>query len=124
MDAKEKSGWRGRLWRSCVYSAVAVVVSTIIVIVLASLEGPAGAQQRGSSGIDIATYVFGSPLATGWFIVVMVFGDWRAVHQGQIALVPFFSVVVDTIMIFLVWEFWHRKTSKELNSTGTLGLNG
>ncbi len=124
MDAKEKSGWRGRLWRSCLYSAVTVVVSTIIVIAIASLEGPAGSQQSGISGIDIATYVFGSPLATGWFIVVTVFGCWRAVHQGQIALVPLFSVAVDAIIIFLLWEFWHRKTSKELNSTGTLGLNG
>jgi hypothetical protein len=103
------------------YAAAAVVLSTIIVIILASVEG---AMEQRSSGIDIAEYMFGFPLASGWFIVTTVFGEWRSVHGGQIALVPVFSVVVDAAIIFLVWEFWHRKTSKELKSTGTLGLNG
>jgi hypothetical protein len=62
--------------------------------------------------------------ATGWLIVVAIFGGWQAVHQGQIAFVPVFSVVVDAAMIFLFWEFWRRKALKELNSNGTLGLNG
>lgn len=121
MDVKGQYGWKGRLWRSCVYSALAIVVSTVIVVILASLEG---ATEQRSARIEIALYIFGSPLATGWFIVTKVFGGWRSVHQGQIALVPVFSVVVDAVMIFLAWEFWHRKTSKELDSTGTLGLNG
>jgi hypothetical protein len=33
------------------------------------------------SGIDIATDVLGFPLATGWLLVSVIFGEWRAVHQ-------------------------------------------
>jgi hypothetical protein len=124
MSVKGQNGWQRRLVLSCTYATVAVVVSTVVVIFLSSLEGGAGTQRQGASGVDIAEYVFGFPLATGWFIVAAVFGEWRSVHGGQIALVPVFSVLIDAAIIFLVWEFWHRKTSKELNSTGTLGLNG
>jgi ABC-type dipeptide/oligopeptide/nickel transport system permease subunit len=105
-------------------ATAAVVVSTVIGVLLSSLAGQAGAPRQGTSGVDIAEYAFVFPSATGWLIVATVFGGWRAVHQGQIALVPVFRVVVDAVIIFPVWEFWHRKNSKELNSNGTLGLNG
>jgi len=118
---REQNGWRRRLVISCMFATAAVVLSTIVVIVLASLEG---AMEQRSSGIDIATDVLGFPLATGWFIVATVFGEWRSIHGGQIALVPVFSIVADAVIIFLAWEFRHRKTSKELKSTGTLRLNG
>jgi hypothetical protein len=108
----------------CLYATLAVALSTSIVIFLASRPDPVDARGQGWSGTDIVTWVFGFPLVTGWFVVVTVFGEWRSVHQGQIALVPLLSIVIDTILVFLVWEFWHRKTSKELKSSGTLGLNG
>jgi hypothetical protein len=120
MSEHGESGWQRRLVISCLCATVAVAVSTVIVIVLASLDG---ALEQRSSRIDVAGYIFGFPLATGWLIVSTVFGGWSAVHQGRIALVPVFSIAVDAVLIFLVWEFWHRKTSKELNSDGTLGLN-
>jgi hypothetical protein len=124
MSERGQNGWQRRLVISCMCATAAVALSTVVVIFLSSLEGRAGAQEQGTSGIDIAEYVVGSPLATGWLIVVAIFGGWQAVHQGQIAFVPVFSVVVDAAMIFLVWEFWRRKALKELNSNGTLGLNG
>jgi hypothetical protein len=124
MSERGKNGWLRRLVISCMCATGAVVLSTVVAIFLSSLEGRAGAQGQGTSGIEIAGYVFCFPLATGWFIVTTVFGEWRAVHGGQIALVPVFSVVVDAVIIFLVWEFWHRKSSKELDATDSLGLNG
>ncbi len=71
MSKREQNGWQRRLVISCMYAAAAVVLSTIIVIILASVES--AAEQR-SSGIDIAEYVFGFPLATGWLTVTTVFG--------------------------------------------------
>src|ERR1700732_3899467 len=106
MSVKGRNGWQRRLVLSCMYATATVVVSTIAVIFLSSLEGPAGAQSQGTSGVQIAEYVFGFPLATGWLIVTTVFGEWRSVHGGQIALVPVFSGVLDAVIIFLVWEFW------------------
>lgn len=123
MSESGKNGWRRRLVISCISATAAVVLSTVVVVFLSSLKGPSGTQGQGTSSIDIAEYVFGFPLATGWFIVASVFGEWRSVHGGQIALVPVFSVVVDAAIIFFVWEFWHRKSSKELNATDSLGLN-
>jgi hypothetical protein len=114
--------WKRRLLLSAVYAVITVFVSTIIVVVLSSLESPASARQ-GTGGIEIAGYVFGFPLATGWLFVSLVFGEWRAVHQGQIALIPFVSVVFDALLIFLVWEFFHRKMSQELASDGVLHID-
>ncbi len=124
MSKPRQNGWPRRLVISCMCATGAVVLSTVVAIFLSSLEGRAVAQGQGTSGIDIAGYVFCFPLATGWFIVVNVFGEWRSVHGGQIALVPVFSAVVDSVIVFFVWEFWHRKRSKELNATDSLGLNG
>jgi hypothetical protein len=121
VSESERNGWQRRLVISCMCATAAVVLSTIIVIILASIEG---ALEQRSTGVDIAADVFGFPLATGWFIVAAVFGEWRSVHGGQIALVPVFSVVVDAAIIFFVWEFWHRKSSKELDATDSLRLNG
>lgn len=81
----EQNGWQRRRVIPCMYLTVAVGVSTVVVIFLASLEGHAGAQPQGSSGLDIAEYVFGFPWATVWFMVATVFGEWRSVPGGQIA---------------------------------------
>ena len=124
MSERENRVWLRRLVISCMCATGAVVLSTVVAIFLSSLEGRAIAEGQGTSGIGIAGYVFCFPLATGWFIVVNVFGEWRSVHGGQIALVPVFSAVVDSVIVFLVWEFWHRKSSKELDATDSLGLNG
>jgi hypothetical protein len=118
------SGWKRRLWLSLVYAGLAVIVSTVVVLALASLEKPSTAQQNGTSAIDVAADVLGFPLVTGWVVVSLLFGEWRAIHQGQIALVPFISIAIDALLIFLVWGFFHRKASRDLDSDGVLHING
>src|ERR1700684_1813262 len=108
MSKPGQNGWLRRLVISCMCATGAVVLSTVVAIFLSSLEGRGVAQGQGTSAIVIAEYVFCFPLATGWFVVISLFGAWRSVYGGQIALVPVFSVLVDAVIIFLVWEFWHR----------------
>ena len=73
--------WERRLLLSAVYAVVAVFISTVIVVVLASLEGPVSAQRRAVSGIEIAQYVLGFPLATGWGFAVLAF--WRVASGSR-----------------------------------------
>src|SRR6266403_934752 len=109
----EISGWKRRFGRSFVYATVAVVVSTIIVWILSSSKN-LGTEGRGSSTVDVASDVFGLPLAPGWLIVTGIFGEWRSIHGGQIVLVWPLSLAIDSILISLIWEFLHRKASREL----------
>ena len=115
-----QNGWKRRLFFSVVYAIVAVLVSSIAVVSLSSLESPAGSRQNGA--IEISTDIVGVPLAAGWYFVSLVFGEWRAVHQGQIALVPPISILIDALFIFAVWEFIHRKRSRELVSSDILRI--
>src|SRR5882724_4731734 len=111
----EINRWKRRFGWAFVYATTAVVVSTIIVWILSLSENP-GTEGRGLRGVDVATDVLGLPLAPGWLIVNGIFGEWRAVHGGQIVLVWPLSLAIDSILIFLVWEFLHRKASRELAS--------
>jgi hypothetical protein len=122
MTVVEIQGWQKRLGWSFVYATIGVVTSTIIVGILSSMENP-GAGRIGMSGAAVATYILGLPLAPGWLIVKEIFGEWRAVHGGQIVLVWPLSLAIDSILIFLVWEFLHRKASRELVSKDTLGID-
>jgi hypothetical protein len=105
---------------------VAVVVSAVIVLGLSTIESPETAvtTSGGSRVVEIATGVFGLPLATGFLCVALAFGEWRAFHQGRILLlVPLISVAIDWSLIFLIREFFHRRTSRELKSESTLHLD-
>src|SRR5882672_6585958 len=117
----EINDWKRRVGLSLVYATIAVVVSTIIVSILSSSANP-GTQGAGLNGADVASYLLGLPLAPGWLIIGGIFGDWRAVHGGQIVLVWPISLAIDSILIFLIWEFLYRKASHELTSKGTLVL--
>jgi len=121
MTVNKIEGWQKRLWWSFIYAILAVVASTIIVGILSSMVRP-GAERPGLGGADIATYMLGFPLAPGWLIVKGIFGEWGMVHGGQIFLTWPLSLVIDSILIFLVWEFLHRKVSSELASKDTLAL--
>jgi uncharacterized SAM-binding protein YcdF (DUF218 family) len=123
MTVDEIKGWQKRLWWSFICAIIAVIASTIIVGTLSSMVKP-GAERNGLSGADIAAYILGFPLAPGWLIVKGIFGEWGMVHGGQIVLIWPLSLAIDSILIFLVWEFLHRKASSELTSKGTLGLGG
>ena len=96
--------WQRRLLLSLLLSVVVVLVSCVIVL---SLD----AQQPRSGHVPLFEYILGLPLAPGWLVVSLFFGDWRAVHQGQIALVPFISVAVDAFVIFLVWELIRKMST-------------
>jgi hypothetical protein len=122
MTRDDINGWQKRFGLSFLYAVIAVVASTIIVGILSSMESP-GTERRGLSSAEVATYIFGLPLAPGWLIVKEIFGEWRMVHGGQVVLVWPLSLANDSIVIFLVWEFLHRKASRELTSKGTLGLD-
>jgi len=102
---------------------LAVFVSTIAVLALSSLQNPTDSQQSRGAGIDLLMDVLGFPLVPWWLFVSVVFGEWRAVHQGQIALVPFISVATDSLLIFMVWEFFHRKMTRGLDSDNILHIN-
>jgi len=123
MAVDDIKAWQKRLWWSFVYAIIAVAASTIIAWMLSSMAKP-GAERDGLSGADIATYILGFPLAPVWLIVKGIFGEWGAVHGGQILLVWPLSLAIDSILIFLIWEFLHRKASGELASKGTLDLRG
>ena len=112
-----------RLKRSCIYAAVAVIVSTIAFISLASLDSPRKPPGPSASGIDLAADVVGLPLAPGWVLITAIFGDWGAVHGGQILLVPFISAGIDTGLIFVVWQFFYWKKSRGLDSDNVLHIN-
>ena len=106
---------RRRLFLSVMYAITIVSASTVFVFMLSGLHSP-GARGQGSEVSEIVADVVALPLATGGLVVTLVFGEWRSVHGGQIALVPFFSVVIDALLIFVIWDFLHRKKARELVS--------
>jgi hypothetical protein len=109
----------GRLTRlvwSGVVGTAAVVLSTLFFLIIAS-AGPSKAQ-------DLASDIVGIPLLPGVGFVSMFFGSWQAFHQGQIALVPPVSIVVDSLIIFAIWEFVYSRRAAKADAHTTLHLNG
>jgi hypothetical protein len=97
-----------RLWISAAVAFATVITNTILTIVLTSHSAnPTGV-------LEIVSYALAVPLAPGFFLINTVFGEYRAVHGGQIAVTPPLSALLDTVLIFGVWEFVYRKRSKEL----------
>jgi hypothetical protein len=89
--------WQSRLGVSVVCAFVIVVVSTLFVLSL------------GSSGMNASETTFevvAAPLAPGWMLVSLTFGKLHAVHEGQIALIPFLSVVLDGFFVFMGWSLF------------------
>jgi hypothetical protein len=68
--------------------------------------------------------IVGIPLLPGVGFVSMFFGSWQAFHQGQIALVPPVSIVVDSLIIFAIWEFVYSRRAAKADAHTTLHLNG
>jgi hypothetical protein len=62
-------------------------------------------------------------LLPGVSLVSIFFGSWQAFHQGQIALVPPVSIVVDSLIIFVIWEFVHGRRSPKADVHTTLHLD-
>jgi hypothetical protein len=118
MESPRIYDWKYRLGVSIVSAAVAVVLSAFSVLALSLGKGPPG------RGIEILTDILGIPNVAGWLFISVVFGTWRAFHQAAILLwIPLVSFVTDTLVIFLIWEFLHRKKSRNLDSDGVLHIN-
>jgi hypothetical protein len=117
-------GTKTRLKRSFICAAIVVVASAAVVFALSSLENPTKPPSR---VIDFASYVLGVPLGPGALISFGIFGAPGSCATSTqilaIFLIPFISFPVDAGLIFAVWEFFHRKASRGLDSNGILHIN-
>ena len=101
----------GRLKRSCFCATVAVIVSVAALLALGFLEN------HSPSGVaDLQSDLLGMPLAPGWFVMRGTFEKINLSSLNQIpgpaVLVLFISVVVDTGLIFVVWELFNWQMSR------------
>ena len=116
-----------RLRRSCIYALIAVAVSSISVFVLLVLGSKPATQNARIGILDISAYILGFPLLLGWVINTGIFGSLGScATPGQLLgvfLTPVTSLVIDTGLIFTVSEFFHRKTSRTLESDNLLHIN-
>jgi hypothetical protein len=109
------TGWRWRLVWSGVLAAAAVTLSTLLVLAFSTEASMSG---------DIAAYAVGIPLLPGLGFVSVFWGSWQAFHQGRIlALIPLSSGAIDTLFLFVVWEFFHGVRSRELAPDNSLHVN-
>jgi len=71
------------------------------------------------SGLSATVAVIASTTA------VLVLDSYQIRRQTLILalLVPMVSLVIDTILIFAVWEFVHRKVSPRVGSEDSMGVN-
>jgi hypothetical protein len=127
MDGTDQMTSMARFKRSCMYAAIAVIASAVTVFALSSLENPAKPSTSGTRAIDLATYVLGLPLGPGALLSFGIFGALRSCAKSTqilaIFLIPFISFPVDAGLIFVVWDFFHRKASRRLDSDGILHVN-
>jgi hypothetical protein len=107
-----------------------VAVRAIAILVTAPLGSRTTAQDRGTSitEIVIASYALGIPLISGWLPIRGMFekvGRCSSLDQilGPAPLIPLISVVIDTGLIFGVWEWFHRRTSGGLDSDNILHID-
>jgi hypothetical protein len=106
----------GRLKRSCFCAVVAVAASTAAVL----LRGILANHANSGDASDLQFYLLGMPLAPGWFLTKGVF-DRMSINQmlGWVIVIPLISVVVDTGLIFGIWQLFyrmHRVTNKSVSS--------
>jgi hypothetical protein len=111
-----RNGRLSRLVWAGIFGTTAVVLSTLFFLIVASAN-PSKAQ-------DVASDVVGIPLLPGVGFVSIFFGSWQAFHQGQMALVPPVSIIVDSLIIFVIWEFVNSRKYPKADGHTTLKLNG
>jgi len=117
-----------RFRRSCIYALIAVTASSAALLVMAFLGGHVTAKVSGLSVTDLASYILAIPLVPGWLLIRGMFdkvGSCSSLDQilGPILLVPVISVLIDTGLIFIIWEFFHRKMSRGLGSDNILHID-
>jgi hypothetical protein len=115
-----------RFKRSCVYAIVAVVASTVLILLLVFLGRTANGHDSRPDFIDIAAYVLGFPLLAGWAVSTGIFGSLGSCATPSqlmgVFLTPVISIPIDTCLVFAVWEFFHRRSSRELGSDSVLHI--
>jgi hypothetical protein len=116
MISDSHNAWQQRTVWSCVLGTAAVVFSTLLFFFI-EVGHP-------SKAMDAASYVIDIPLLPGVGFASVFWGSWQAFHQGQIALVPLVSTIVNSLIIFVIWEFVHRRGSPRVDLRTTLNLNG
>jgi len=128
MTADAQSTMVQRLRRSFLYTIGAVVASTACVFVPILIEPKTAAQNPGVELFDIAAFAPGLPLLLGWLIHTGIFGSLGSCATPTqllgVFLTPIVSIVVDTCLVFCVWEFIHRKASRGLESENIFHING
>ena len=106
----------GRLKRSCFCALVAVIASTVAVLLRGVLANHANSADAG----DLQFYLLGIPLAPGWFLTRgMVERSSMNEILGWALVIPFISAVIDTGLIFGTWQLFRRVkgiTNKPLSS--------
>ena len=116
MSRGSHEGWSQRLLWSAVLGTSAVILSGLFCLLLSS--------GHPSKAANAAFYVVGMPLLPGVGFVSVFWGSWQAFHEGQIAFVPPISIIVDSAIIFAIWEFIHqRKVSQESLGEDILHIN-
>jgi hypothetical protein len=114
-----------RLKRSFIYATVAVFASTVSVLVLLLFARKANGQDPGIA-LDVAGYVLGFPLLLGWAVSTGVFGSLGSCATPSqilgVFLTPVISILIDAGIIFAVWEFFHWKCSRGLESDSVLHI--
>jgi hypothetical protein len=116
----------GRFKRSCVYAIVAVVASTISVFILLVWGSKTNGPNSATGIFYLASYVLGFPLALGWAVSTGIFGPRGSratpAQVSGVFLTPVISMPVDACLPFAVWEFFHRKASRGLDSGSVLHI--
>jgi len=116
----------GRFKRSCVYGIAVVVASTVSVFILVALGSKADGQNSGTGVFDIASYVLGFPLLLGWIVSTGIFGPLGSCATPTqilgVFLTPVIGIPIDACLIFAVWEVFHRKASRGLQSGSVLHI--
>ena len=108
---------RERFKRSCAYGIGCVVASTSLVLVLGFLENFVDEKSATASVIRFFLNLLGIALAPGWFLLRGMFENLRPSQLlGSALLIPLISVAIDSVIIFGVWEFFHRKRVQGLDS--------
>jgi uncharacterized membrane protein YjjB (DUF3815 family) len=115
----------GRLKRSCFCAVVAVISSTAAVLVVGLLENQASRLSSGTAGLLLD--LLGIPLAPGWLLTRGMFeraGNLSSLNQivGPALVALLISVVIDTGLIFVVWELYQKMT-RASDSDNTLRTN-
>jgi hypothetical protein len=116
MESPNQMTTTARFKRSCVGAIFAVIASTGALLALGFSENHA------ASGVgDLQADLLGVPLAPGWFVMRGTIENINLSSLNHILgpalLTLFISVVIDTGLIFVVWELFHWQKSRQRGST-------